>query len=340
MIDWVTAYLPCENLDPLKLQDGSWCEISQTGKVIKQIMKPLRLEGSYSSSLAVSHWTRGLESQIRVTGNFAKWLQGHNLFGTSDLTSLIYAVGLKLCKILELSPTQQEHIAWRTGNVWLTRIDCTDMWKLQTQGDVLGWLNTAQFQARSRHGSPIMTGGTLYFGKHSRRWSMKFYAKLDEILRRGHQLPFSIRDREKLVELADGMLRAELTLRSPELGKLELNKACDWKPSTPYQLLMEYLNRLQVADQFMLADESIATLPKTLQAYYQLWVDGHELRGMMPKTSFYRKRRQLLEYGIDITVKHDKRSCNTVSLKSVFEQEPVQVPDWAKGTENYFDDNK
>ncbi len=237
MIDWVTAYLPCENIDPLKLQDGSWCEISQAGNVIKQVMKPLRLGGSHSSSLAVSYWIRDGQPQIRVSGNFVKWLQGHNLFGTSDLVPLIYAVGLKLCKILELSPTPHNLQAWQTGDIWLTRIDCTEMWKLKSQGDVLGWLNSAQFQARSRHGSPIMTGGTLYFGKHSRRWTMKFYGKLEEITKKGHKLPYSIDDYDKLLEFAESMLRAELTLRSPELGKLELNTASCWKASTPKHFL-------------------------------------------------------------------------------------------------------
>ncbi|WP_223930817.1 phage/plasmid replication domain-containing protein, partial [Aeromonas caviae] len=35
-------------------------------------------------------------------------------------------------------------------------------------------------------------GSTLYYGKHSRRWSLKFYSKGEELSAKGHQLPLTI----------------------------------------------------------------------------------------------------------------------------------------------------
>jgi len=56
-------------------------------------------------------------------------------------------------------------------------------------------------QSKSRHGHPVTTGGTLYFGKNSRRWSVKFCSKGDEIDARGASHPVNTYSAELSKEL-------------------------------------------------------------------------------------------------------------------------------------------
>ena len=49
----------------------------------------------------------------------------------------------------------------------------------------------------------------------------------------------------------------------------------------------------------------------------------------MSKTAFYRWRKQLLEYGIDIAILNQDNRSNVVPLIRYLEAEPAQIPDWA-----------
>ena len=48
--------------------------------------KTLSVEGSYSSKIQIKSHT---ENQIYISGNPTKFLQGHNLFGSNDLVSIM-----------------------------------------------------------------------------------------------------------------------------------------------------------------------------------------------------------------------------------------------------------
>ncbi len=122
---------------------------------------------------------------------------------------------IALIPILKLTPTKQDLELWSQGLYLLKRVDCTAMWDLPRRSDIRAWLRAAEMQSKSRHGRPVTTGGTLYFGKNSRRWSIKFYSKGDEIGKlEGHKLPLEVGYRDNLIDWADNKLRGELTLRS------------------------------------------------------------------------------------------------------------------------------
>ncbi|WP_283159726.1 phage/plasmid replication protein, II/X family, partial [Xanthomonas axonopodis] len=83
----------------------------------------------------------------------------------------------------------------------------------------------------------LVKGSTLYFGQHSRRWSLKLYSKGQEIHARGHGQD-AILNLPHAVAWADRTLRAELTIRSMELKRMALDQVAAWKdvdgvPLTP-----------------------------------------------------------------------------------------------------------
>jgi II/X family phage/plasmid replication protein len=244
----------------------------------------------------------------------------------------------KLIPILKLSPSESDLQSLSTGLYDLKRVDCTAMWDLPRRADVRAWLRAAEMQSKSRHGRPVTTGGTLYFGKNSRRWSVKFYCKGDEIEARGHKLPENIELRDNLHDWADNMLRGELTLRSIQLKEKQLSIAAQWKESAPLEQLLAYIGSLNMSEQFSITPVSLEGLPARLIAVYKLWKDGEDLRAMYPKASFYRYRSEFLKQGIDIAIRQPSKPDNVIPLIRVLRPEAIaQVPNWAIGTTLYFE---
>ena len=336
MIDWVTAIVPVSNLDLSNLHNGHFCRIRPDGNTewMKEI--PMDIPGSYDSNIRVSACYLDSGPHLRIDGNPIKWLQGHNLFGSNDLIGLMKEVFHRLAYILEFIPNGEVWKSWNEGLYRVNRVDCTEMWEFPSKEDVLAWLNVAQYQSKSRHGRPIMTGGTLYFGKNSRRWSIKFYCKGEEILARGHTLDSSLPQYENLIEFAKNKLRCELVLRKPQLEKLHLEVAAGWTTDTARKALKKSLNTLDISSQYKLTPLFLSELSPRLQLAYTAWENGHDLRAILPKNTFYRYRRELLKYGIDISVSRNSENGSPIPLRNILESEFIDIPEWAIGTEILF----
>jgi II/X family phage/plasmid replication protein len=336
MIDWITAIIPCHHDE--KIYGGSVASVDLDGVIEWRVEKKQQVRGSYEANLNIKSLDN---TQILLDGNPAKWLQGHNMFGTDDIIGLVKAVMHKLIPILNLNPSESDLMAWSRGLYELKRVDCTAMWDLPRRDDVRAWLRAAEMQSKSRHGRPVTTGGTLYFGKNSRRWSIKFYAKGDEISVKGHKLPEEIEQRDNLIDWADNMLRGELTLRSIQLKEKQLSVAAQWTDSTPMEQLITYIGTLNMSEQFNITPVDLDGLPARLVAVYRLWKEGEDLRALYPRASFYRYRSDLLKLGIDIAIRQPSKPKNIIPLVRVLRPEAIaQVPDWAVGTALYFDPKK
>jgi II/X family phage/plasmid replication protein len=97
-------------------------------------------------------------------------------------------------------------------------------------------------------GVGVLTGGTVYWGKHSSRWAIKAYSKGEEISKRGHKLPPEL-SLTNLANFADDKLRVEITLRQKELKKLGLERGCFWNNFEVEILYEQYRDKLQLNDQ-------------------------------------------------------------------------------------------
>ena len=163
MIDWITAKVPCGH--PELVHGGRLASISADGEIEWEIQRAQAVVGSHEATMHVQTKRPG---ELWISGNPAKWLQGHNLFGSDDLVGLVYTVMRRLVGLLDLYATVGEYRAWESGEFTLTRVDCTAMWAPRRQ-DVRAWIRAVELQAKSRHGRPVSRGGTVYFGKNSRR---------------------------------------------------------------------------------------------------------------------------------------------------------------------------
>lgn len=329
MIDWVSAILPC-NHDATRLLDGFVMSFDALGAQQWICNKTLSVEGSHSSKIQIKS-VPDTTNQIYVSGNPAKFLQGHNLFGTNDLS---YLMGRFFDALLDhdigLTPTDFQYDAIQQGHYSLTRVDINESWHLKDRFEVLAFIRAlGQTANMKRRGTFQYSGDTAYIGKNSRRWSVKCYSKGTEILAKGHQLPVDLKLPE-MIQYADKSMRLELVLRQLELKRRGFDVASNWTPDTAKLLLQSMvLDNLELSDNMALPDDILYTLPNKLRSTYILWKDGEDLRQSLSKPTFYRHRTQLLSFGVDISVAQETKRNNIVPMIRYLEAEPAGIPSWA-----------
>lgn len=329
MIDYVTAVLPCKH-DPSKLISGMVMSFDSLGKEEWTVNKKLSVEGSYSSKIQIKSHT---DNQIWISGNPTKFLQGHNIFGSNDLRYLMGKFFDELLtdkhKALGLCPDPFQYAAIKDGHYRLSRVDVNESWHLDNTKDVLAWIRAVGSTAYMKHrGAGQFSGDTAYFGKNSRRWSLKCYSKGNEIAAKGHNLPFELQIPE-LVLYANKSLRIEAVIRQLELKRLGLDIASNWDIDKPEELLLNYIQNLELSDVYMLKDDVLDSLPTRLRMVYQSWLNGDDLKQIMSSSAFYRWRSQLQKFGVDIATPSPKEKTNVIPLIRVLEAKPVGIPDWA-----------
>ena len=327
MIDYISGFLPCKH-DPEKLIDGFVMSFDPLGNQEWVCNKKLSVEGSYSSKIQLQSHSENL---VYFTGNPVKFLQGHNLFGTNDIRHLMRLFFDKLLEqsSLGLCPDPFQYDLIQDGHYELTRVDINESWHLNNSREVQAWIRAVGSTAYMKHrGAGQFSGDTSYFGKNSRRWGLKCYSKGLEILAKGHKLPDELCIPEML-EYADKSLRIEAFIRQLELKRRGLNLVSNWDIDTPTELLLECISKLELSDVYMLQDDVLDTLPPRLRLTYQAWLNGDDLKTVLSRPTFYRYRKQILQYGVDISSKSPKEKNNVIPLIRVLEAKPVGIPDWA-----------
>ena len=347
MIDWVSAVIPCRHAAPIF--GGEVVSISADGTVEWQSRKSLSVVGSSESAIQVRTCMRTVEpcTHIELRGNPAKFLQGHNLFGSDDLLGLVGEAVEKLVTHpgLGLIPSSEDRDSWVRGEYFLTMVDVNYALALGSRKQVLSYIINAEPSAHLAHrgrGQLVGKGSspTLYFGQRSRRWSIKMYSKGQEIESKPEHQP-ALRDLPHARAWADPLLRVELRLHSLELKRLRLDRASAWDVDggvafDPLELLRQRLEGMTMTTTRALAADVLETLRPALRAAVAAWESGHDLRTMFPKQTFYKYRSELLPHGIDIAALRP-RELSALPMVPVLEAKPVGVPSWAIGTPLYFE---
>lgn len=282
MIDWLTFRASTVPHDPLA--NGAVVKFDREHNT--EWISPARLPliGSYDSSITV----RSLDScSLEISGNPAKFLQGHNLWGSDYVPSLAAA----MCdRVREMTGLEVRSIDT------FSRVDIAALVDVGSPELVTETIRALGTAGTVRHrGKGLMQEGTIYWGKKSRRWALKIYDKRREVLSTK-----SVSDPATVAEVASGKLRVELVLRGMELKDMRLRTVEGWSTVDPMRLLADFLATLELPDQSPRLD--VAALPRALRAPFMQWAQGDDLRALYPKRTFYRYRRALLEWSIDISV--------------------------------------
>lgn len=339
MIDWLTVKVPffARGL----INGGNIISTSSDGDIEYTIQKRLPIRGSYDNKLVIRTeevTPNGDTWLVSISGNPVKWFQGHNIFGSDDLPNLVYETVLALSEQLNMPQPEDWMSSIKEGAFKVSRVDINGMYSLKSRSDVYAWLNAAEKTGRSRHGTAQSKGNTVYFGKTSERWTVKCYSKGQELEK--HCLPVELQE-TSLTDFADNKLRIELTLRSKELEKHGLHMGSNWFKMDLWEIYKEYVGRIEMSNQTV-RDDLLFEIPKFARQSYINWNSGYDPRMLVGKTKFYKDRKALLEFGIDISVAkpEEETFVNVVPLKRVLELKPCGIPDWAYGTKLLFEPRK
>lgn len=330
MIDWFTGLLPCLHAP---LPAGSVVSVNADGVIEWETVKRLTVRGSHESTMkvrSVGSDGDGKATHLYIDGNPSKFLQGHSVVGSDDLKGLMIIVYARILSLLHIPHHMPSYREVLDGKYKISRVDINYMYSLSTLENVRAWLYAAEFKAKTRHGRACGKGGTVYLGKNSRRWSLKFYSKYDEHMsgKKGHQIAEEFVNLG-LLEWAKDKLRIELTVRTTELIDLNLNNAINWNLDTPSKLFSNYVGRMEMNQNTILSDEIIIKLPRKIQSTYLLWKQGANMREMLPKPTFYRHRKELISFGIDINFYCENPDFNNViPLVRTLEANSVTIPSW------------
>jgi II/X family phage/plasmid replication protein len=336
VIDWFRGEIDFLH-DPLPA--GRVLSVDADGTVEWDCVKSVTCRSSHETSLKVRSSGgngEGRATTLLIDGNLAKFLQGHNVFGSRDLNTLLL---LAFRKIVELnaghlhgcSDPALTEAKIKKGDYKVKMLDLNQLYDVGNDASVEAWLHAAHMRANSRHGRSSRDKGTVYLGKTSKRWAFKFYNKHREMTAAGktHRLPDHLQNLG-LEGFVQGKLRAELRIFSKELQKHGITHGYHVTPHTLDVLFNAYLGKIDMTTQATLIDEQLLKMPRCLQGSYQLWRQGADLRQLLPHNTFYRHRKALQAYGIDINApclapEHN----NVVPLMRIIEAVPVATPAWA-----------
>lgn len=350
MVDWLTVETP----DPvgLPVHDGQMCRIRHDGSLEWATNCRLNVEGSWSSNMTFRaigaeytddvHPARrelGLggtrRSGLEVSGNPAKFLHGHNLFGSADVADLLGRVIERAKDAIWPDLFDQPAIDLSEGLI--SRIDLTGSWLLDRDSDVAPYLRAMEERVWCPYrGRGVMDAGgsTLYFGRtakggRAKDWALKLYWKGPEVT--AHPLPRPAYEVPGLLEHLNRTVRVELTLRTPELKRLGLQKVGNWTPAKVREIWEAYVAKLDFGEASVNLDATdlykLGLKPRHVLAL-AAWKAGNDMRASMKPRAFYRLRKQLKEEtGYDIATLCPKS--NVVPLRRVITASPASRPHWA-----------
>ena len=166
MIDWVTGkFWITHNPNVLRSGQSIRTKIVDGVETIEyDIANRLSVKGSHDANITIRSIT---DNTVEISGNPAKFLQGHNVFGTNDLKYLVAKMIDKLCMIdeLELKPTDIEYDNIQNGIYHLSRVDVNEHFAFPSAQLARAWLRAAGNSANMKfRGAGLFKG---YFVLHA-----------------------------------------------------------------------------------------------------------------------------------------------------------------------------
>ena len=334
LIDWLSFDLPYLGA---RVYSHEFIREWDTEEIVPRRVSWAKVEGSFSSKIKVM----AAEGRMHISGNPVKFFTGQNIVGTRDLQELVLLTYEAVLIVLGLPDCSYARKAIKEGTVNLTRVDVTRHWHVGTDDDVRVFLQavgdraTIRKRGRGHFNSDFCSVG-WGFGKDmtngeakrkgSRRSSFKLYNKFEEIKRHKMTCPDVVQ--QLLTKWVEGKVRVEACYRGYELGRLGYKLSRDWDWEAPNALLNLFLERLEMPDQVVLTDERTNELPRALRMTFETWKSGVDVKSLMAKNTFYRHRRAILEYGVDIGTPpiNRKETGRVIHLIKILEASPADCP--------------
>lgn len=320
--DWLTIYQDHHGLGLPVLNDGYYVRFEseafgraidqETGELVSvfdagkaEFTVSCRLdhEGSYETHLSV----RCDGTRVELSGNVGRFGRADNLFGlrvceTIERANVILAaLGLPPFTHVDSVARQARTDAFHTShNAVITRVDLTANFAAGDRDSafrVLHWMG-GQATVRKAAKGPKGYGNGVTWNEGNVRHYEKLYYKADEL---GKYVSDEVREYCE----SNGLLRFEVSLKSRELRKRNLQSMVSWSKvvegrrmeNVVYGVFAEVLTRNQVTV------TEIQDIPGKLGLIARSYLNGENPYQTLPagQSTIRRWRKQLLPYGIDIS---------------------------------------
>lgn len=305
------------------LNGGKVIRIDSDGQVEYCLDARAGLEGSYDSRVEI----RSDGYRVEFTGNISRYNRRDNLFGyrweetirrVNELLNLYSLPPFTSGKLYRFADT-----GWVWTGARVSRIDVTCNYSsgsLEALDVVLKSL-AGQHVGRQK-GTLTVDGATVEYGRGSKYVYGKCYAKHVELHHHRRRKSGSHVDQEVIDFCKDqGVLREEFTLKSRFLTQ----NCMAYLGAIDQDLLVSvYLARSQFRRFNDMKYENFDDLPRHLRATYVSWQHGFP-QGIH-RATFYRHRKKLLAYGIDISVPSNVKIL-PVRIRTV-DVAALEAPDW------------
>lgn len=279
-------------------------------------------EGSYDTSILI----KSDGGRVTVSGNLGRFGRPDNVFGYSVVECV--RIANVILKSLDLPP-----FTWgRAGgskvigvrmktDACITRIDLTRNYAAGSQEKLARLLHyMGGIHLRNKAGKSYDSGVT--WGEGSKYWYAKLYDKFKDLAKGRGKMHVPI----DLVEWVrdSGLARFEVSLKSRFLSQNGMQSVGFWEGDMSNVVYDErfagVLSQMQVnVDQF-------EEIPGRLGEIAIAWRNGVDMKARLKRDTFYRYRKQLKAYGIDISER-----CNVSRLPlrvEVIQLSEARRPDW------------
>lgn len=305
------------------INGGRVVRIDSDGQIEYMLDTRQGLDGSFDSRVEV----RCDGHQVEFSGNISRYGRSDNLFGysfaesISRINALLASLGLPPFTSGKLYRFADSGWTWTGARV--SRIDLTCNYSTGSMSDCEALLrNMAGQHVGRQKGSLSVNGATVEYGRGSKYVYGKLYCKTTELKKhRSKKSGQHVTDEVISFCESQGIVREEFTLKSRYL----LQNGLAYLGSITDELLMGvYMERTQLQRLEAVKYEDFTDLPRYLRSTYVSWKVGFPLN--LPQNTFYRHRRGLLSYGIDISIPNNVHSLpiriRTINLQA------VSAPDW------------
>ncbi len=328
MIDWISLVL---DLPHESIKTGRILSIDEDGTLEYERPKAQLFEGSFESKMVFRSQGEldraGRSTELFISGNPSKFLQGHNVFGDDHLVDLLRGVLIKVHRAGGIQFDLFEALCAIDSGI-VSRIDLTESIQFSNRNLCRAYIRQISLLAHTRSGRPHQTKWTLHFQAKSRRWNAVIYSKGDEMGK--HSLPESFLHSDYVKGQADALVRVEIRIKTLELIRLGCRHVYDLTQAKIEALYNEYVGRLNMAESVQLTNEAIKKLSPSIQATYLKWKAGIDVLGELTTPTFYRHRSKILNLGVDISVPYEKENhFDVMPLKQVLRGKRYEIPDEA-----------
>lgn len=334
LLDWLTIIIPCRVPRGNLPRTGLMWFVGPDGSAEGFRHRTERTEGSWSTTLAVSvhdgavfdaelaRYCHAMDMDLmwfRVDGNPTKYLQGVNVFGSTDVLGL--AERMVEIALDAVGFGSASGVVPMLERGYFNRIDATWNFDLGDKAGAAALIRELGKLATIKHRRSSTLDGTLVFpGRRSR---LSIYHKGPEM--RAHP---PAREVPGLVEFADRLVRFEVTSRSERLDEMGLRKVSVWSYSNSrenlFDLWFSFLLRLRFP---VMSTVDLSALSAPARRAYSVWASGNDVIAHMSQATAYRHRNAILKAGgPDILLPKPDAASSVVHFRRVLTPRPVVVP--------------